>query len=278
MGGRGTVADWPAAPDRHTTMTQTLENKKVLITGSSRGIGKSTALAMAKAGADVAVHYRRDEAAAAQTVAEIQALGRESWMVHAEMESQEDIHRMFDEVTNRWGRLDVFMANAAASAFKAIPDLKSYHLDRTYNVVINSLVYAAQRCIPLMQNQGRIITMSSMGSSFTLPRYAALGTAKAALESLVRYLATELGPQGITCNALNPGVVDTDSAKFYGGDHYEAYRDDVIAHTPLGRLATADDVADAAVFLASDASRFITGQTIRVDGGLTLQTGGFESF
>jgi enoyl-[acyl-carrier protein] reductase III len=95
---------------------------------------------------------------------------------------------------------------------------------------------------------------------------------------LTRYLASELGPKGITVNALNPGVVDTESAKFYGGDHNDEYHADVIAHTPLGRLGTAEDVADAAVFLASDLSRFITGQVIKVDGGLTLLTGGFESF
>ncbi|MCL6452985.1 MAG: SDR family oxidoreductase [Alicyclobacillus sp.] len=259
-------------------MTDVLAGKKVLITGSGRGIGRATAIAMARAGADVVVHYRRDEAAAAETVAAVTALGREAWAVRAEMESEEDIAAMFGAVADRWGRLDVFMANAAASAFKPIEDLKSYHLDRTYHVVIHSVVQSVQHCLPLMGAGGRIIAMSSMGSRFTLPRYAALGTAKAALESLVRYLAAELGPRGITCNALNPGVVDTDSAAFYSGDHTEAYRRDVIAHTPLGRLGTPEDVADAAVFLASDASRFITGQTIRVDGGLTLLTGGFESF
>lgn len=260
-------------------MTGVLEGKKVLITGSGRGIGKATAVAMAKQGADVVVHYRRDEEAALDTVKQVQDLGRESFAIKAEMESETDIEQMFDSIDERWGRLDVFMANAAASAFKPITELKGYHLDRTYHVVIHSTVQCVQRCIPLMAGRpGRIIAMSSMGSGFTLPRYTALGTAKAALESLVRYLGTELGPKNITCNALNPGVVDTESAAFYGGDHYEAYRRDVIAHTPLGRLGTAEDVADAAVFLASDASRFITGQTIRVDGGLTLGTGGFESF
>lgn len=266
-------------------MAYPLEGKKVLITGSGRGIGKATALAMARAGADVAVHYRRDEDSATKTADEIRRLGREALLVRAEMESADDLDAMFDAIANRWGHLDVLMANAAASAFKPLTDLKPHHLDRTYHVVIHSVVLAIQRSIPLMTGGdlatgrgGRIIAMSSMGSEFTLPRYAALGTAKAALESLVRYTASELGPKGITCNAICPGVVDTDSATFYGGNHYEAYRRDVIDHTPLGRLATVDDIADVAVFLASDASRFITGQTIRVDGGLTLLTGGFESF
>lgn len=256
-----------------------LSGKKVLITGSGRGIGRSTALAMAMAGADVAVHYRRDEAAAHETAEEIRQMGRDCLVLRAEMESQEEIEQMFQEIRQRWGRLDVFVANAAASAFKSIAELKDYHLERTYKMVLHSLVICVQQAVPLMTGSyGRIIAMSSMGSDFTLPRYAVLGSAKAALESLVRYIAAEYGSQNITCNALNPGVVDTDSARYYGGNHYEAYRKDVIRHTPLRRLANPRDVADAAVFLASDASRFITGQTIRIDGGLTLLTGGFESF
>ncbi|MBX5435946.1 MAG: SDR family oxidoreductase [Alicyclobacillaceae bacterium] len=264
-------------------MTKVLEGKKVLITGSGRGIGRACALAMAKAGADVVVHYRRDQDAAERTAAQIRDLGRDAWVARAEMEEPDEIRAMFDEVARRWGRLDVFVANAAASAFKPVVELKPHHLDRTYRTVVHSVVHAVQCALPLMAGpqgaarDGRIIAISSMGSDYTLPRYALLGTAKAALESLVRYLAAELGPRQITCNALCPGVVDTDSARFYAGEQYESYRRDVIAHTPLGRLGTPEDVADAAVFLASDASRFITGQVIRVDGGLTLLTGGFES-
>lgn len=260
-------------------MTGLLTGKKAFITGSSRGIGKSTAIAMAKQGADVVIHYRREADQAQEVADEIRALGREALLVKAELESQAEIDAAFDEIKDKWGALDIFVANAAASAFKPIEVLKDYHLDKTYRVVIHSTVFAAQRCIPLMEGrEGRIITMSSMGSQYTLPRYAALGSAKAALESITRYLASELGPKGITVNALNPGVVNTESAKFYGGDNNDAYNRDVIAHTPLGRLGTAEDVADTAVFLASHLSRFITGQVIRVDGGLTLLTGGFESF
>lgn len=258
-------------------MTDTLAGKKVLITGSARGIGRATAIAMAAAGADVVVHYRRQAEAAEETAAEIRRLGRQALVLQAELESEEEIDAMFQRIDEAWGRLDVFMANAAASAFKPIESLKGYHFDRTYKVIIHSVVQSVQRALPLMAGRpGRIIALSSMGSEYTLPRYSTLGTAKAALESLIRYMAAEFGPRGITANALNPGVVATESAKFYGGDNYDAYHDDVIAHTPLGRLATPEDIADVAVFLASDASRFITGQTIRVDGGLTLLTGGFE--
>lgn len=256
-----------------------LAGKKAFITGSSRGIGRATAIAMARQGADVVIHYRREAEQAETTAAEVRALGREALLVKAEMESQEEINAAFDVIEQQWGALDIFVASAAASAFKPIEQLKDYHLDKTYHVVVHSTVFAAQRCLPLMAGrEGRIITMSSMGSTYTLPRYATLGSAKAALESMTRYLASEFGSQGITVNALNPGVVDTESARFYSGEHNAEYNADVIAHTPLGRLGTAEDVADAAVFLASDLSRFITGQVIRVDGGLTLLTGGFESF
>ncbi|QQE79859.1 SDR family oxidoreductase [Alicyclobacillus sp. SO9] len=256
-----------------------LEGKRAFITGSSRGIGRAAALAMAREGADIVVHYRRSQDEAENVVREIHALGQRTLLVKAELESQDEINAAFDVIEREWGKLDIFMANAAASAFKAVHQLKDYHLDKTYHTVVHSTVFAVQRCIPLMEGRnGRIITMSSMGGEYTLPRYITLGTAKAALESLTRYLASELGPKGITANALNPGVVDTESAKFYGGDNYDQYNADVIAHTPLGRLAAPEDVADAAVFLASDLSRFITGQVIKVDGGLTLLTGGFESF
>lgn len=256
-----------------------LEGKKAFVTGSSRGIGRAIAIAMAKQGADVVVHYRREPERAEAVAQEIRQIGREALVVKAELESQEELNAAFDVIEQSWGRLDAFVANAAASAFKTIDTLKDYHLDRTYKVVIHSLVFAAQRCLPLMEGRnGRIITMSSMGSTYTLPRYSTLGSAKAALESMTRYLAAEFGPKGITVNAINPGVVDTESARFFGGDNYDNYCRDVIAHTPLARLGTPEDVADAAVFLASDLSRFVTGQVLRVDGGLTLSTGGFESF
>ncbi|WP_232302122.1 SDR family oxidoreductase [Alicyclobacillus hesperidum] len=257
-----------------------LAGKKAFVTGSSRGIGRAVAIAMAREGADVVIHYRREPEQAEATAAAVRELGRQALVVKAEMESQEELNAAFDEIERVFGGLDIFVANAAASAFKPIDSLKDYHIDRTYRVIIHSFVFAAQRCVPLMEKRGggRIITMSSMGSTYTLPRYATLGSAKAALEAMTRYLASEVGDKGITVNSINPGVVDTESARFYGGDNYDAYRQDVIAHTPLGRLATPEDVADTAVFLASDLSRFITGQVIRVDGGLTLLTGGFESF
>jgi enoyl-[acyl-carrier protein] reductase III len=254
-----------------------LLDKKVLITGSSRGIGRATAAAMARAGADVAINYRRREDAAQEAAREVEELGRKCLVIKADIENLEEVDAMFDRIKEAWGSLDVFVANAAATAFKPLAELKDYHLERTYRVIVTSVLRSAQRCLELMEGHGgRIITLSSLGGEFTLPRYASIGSAKAALNSLTRYIAAEYGPRNITCNAISPGVVDTDSADFYAGENTPAFHEDVIRRTPLGRLATAEDVADVAVFLASDASRFITGQMIRVDGGLTLAGNGFD--
>ncbi|WP_027091261.1 SDR family oxidoreductase [Cohnella thermotolerans] len=252
-------------------MSQSFKDKKVLITGSSRGIGRATALAFAREGADVVIHYRRDESAAFETAEEVRKLGVQALVCRAELESPEEIDVMFDTVEKEWGALDVFMANAAATAFKPIMETKAHHIGRTYEVVINSVLHAVQRAVPLMEGRnGRIITVSSLGSRFTLPRYANIGSAKAALESLTRYMAAEFGPNGITCNTISPGVVETDSVRFYAKDEFETFKANVISRTPIKRLTQPEDVAGLALFLASDAASFITGQVIGVDGGLTL--------
>ncbi|RED58523.1 SDR family oxidoreductase [Cohnella lupini] len=252
-------------------MSGSFTGKKVLITGSSRGIGRATALSFAKEGADVAIHYRRDEQAAIETAEEARSYGVQALVCKAELEAPAEIDAMFDTVSSEWGALDVFMANAAATSFKPAMETKDYHIDRTYQVVIKSVLHAVQRAVPLMEGRnGRILTVSSLGSQFTLPNYSNIGSAKAALESLTRYLATELGPRGITSNCISPGVVETDSVKFYAKERFETFKNNLTRRTPLGRLTQPEDVAGVALFLAGDAAAFITGQVISVDGGLTL--------
>ena len=134
-------------------MSALLEGKKVLITGSSRGIGKATALAMAKAGADVVVHYNRQAEMAEETASEIRKIGREVLIVQANLEDLDEVDRMFNAVKTEWGTLDVFMANAAATAFKPLMEMKPHHIERTHHLLVNSLIRSAQRAVPLMKGR-----------------------------------------------------------------------------------------------------------------------------
>lgn len=254
-----------------------LQGKKALVTGSSRGIGRSVALAFAREGADVAIHYRRQREQALAVKREVEALGREALLIEAELEDPEAIGAMFHQIQETWGGLDIFMANAAASAFKPLMELKPHHFERTYRLVVDNMVLSVQQAVPLMEGRaGRIITISGHGVDFTLPRYGNIGSAKASVEALTRYLAYELGPKNITVNAISPGVIHTDSAAFYMADKFKEFEAACEQATPIGRLGTPEDIADVAVFLASAWSRFVTGHVLVADGGLTLTSGPFQ--
>ncbi|NMP21108.1 SDR family oxidoreductase [Sulfobacillus harzensis] len=254
-----------------------LEGKKALVTGSSRGIGQAAVMAFAREGADVVVHYRRQRDQAEATAEAVRRLGRQALVIQAELEEPEEVGRLFDTIGESWGGLDIFMANAAASAFKPLLELKPHHLERTYRLLVDNFILSVQRAVPLMEGRsGRIITVSGHGVQFTLPRYGNIASAKAAVESLTRYLASELGPRQITVNAIAPGVVGTESERFYMGDKLQQFDQACIRATPLGRVGTPEEIADVAVFLASDLSRFVTGQILSVDGGLTLTSGPFQ--
>lgn len=258
-------------------MAGLLEGKKALITGSSRGIGRVCALLFAQEGADIVIHYRREEESAKRTAKEIHEMGRNVLVCKADLEHPDQIDKMFDYIKDEWGHLDIFVANAAATAFKKVNELKDYHIDRTFQVVVKSVMQCVQNTVPLMEGKGgRIITISSLGSRYTLPRYASLGLSKAALESITRYFAFEFGPKGITSNAISPGIVETESSKYYAKDKCDEFYSNAIAHTPLGRLTQPTDVSQVALFLASEASGFMTGQVLNVDGGLTLPSPGFD--
>lgn len=260
-------------------MTHPLAERYALVTGSSRGIGRATALALARAGAGVAVHYHKNRAAAETVADEVRALGRTAMVVGADLEDEAARRVLMATVAENWGRLDILVANAAATAFKPLSDLRPYHLRRTAAIVVESVLDLAQQARPLMQaaGGGRIIAVSSLGSRQTLPRYASLGIAKAGLESLVRYLATEFGRDGITANAVAPGVVPTDSSAFYADASYERLVATVGQHTPSGRLATPEEVGAAIALLAQPAAQWITGEVIHLDGGARLWPDGFDA-
>ncbi|HEX3736759.1 MAG TPA: SDR family oxidoreductase [Solirubrobacterales bacterium] len=246
-------------------------DKVALITGSSRGIGRTLALSLAEQGGSVVVNYKVNEDLAAEVVAGVEERGGRAIAVQADMESPEDIERLFDAAGEEFGRLDYYVDNAAASSFKLIKDLKLHHLDRSYAMNIRSFVLGAQRAVDLMSDGGRIVTLSSYGSIRAYPTYANLGAAKAALEAYVRYMAIEFAPLGINVNAVNGGIIESDSsAYFYGVDGMPELEEKVLPKIPKRRMGTVKEVADTVEFLLEPRSEYITGQALVVDGGLTI--------
>jgi NAD(P)-dependent dehydrogenase (short-subunit alcohol dehydrogenase family) len=247
------------------------ENKVSLITGSSRGIGHALALTLAREGASVVVNYLRNADLAQETVREIEALGARAIAVQANMETVEEIDMLFERVAAEFGRLDHYVSNAAASSFKKIEELKAHNLDRSFDLNVRAFVLGAQRALKLMSGGGRIAVLSSYGSVRAYPTYANLGSNKAAIEAFVRYMAVEFAPHGVNVNAVNGGLIDTEScAYFYERVPGMAPMESVLAKIPKGRMGTPQEVADTIAFLLSPESEYITGQTIAVDGGLSV--------
>lgn len=246
-----------------------LEGKVALITGGSRGIGRAIALRLAEYGADVVVNYVRHRGDAEETVAAIEQKGVRCLAVKANVAQEEDVVRMFDEIRKRHDHLDIVVSNAASGVLKPAMELTIRHWNWAMDINARALLTLAQHAVPMMRAGGRILAVSSLGAVRAVPNYTVVGASKAALESLVRHLAVELGPRGINVNTISAGVVDTDALKKFPN------RDEIInlslARTPLGRLTTPEDVADLALFLCSELSSMIHGQTVVVDGGYAIQ-------
>jgi enoyl-[acyl-carrier protein] reductase III len=254
--------------------TTTLAGKVALVTGASRGIGRAIALRLAADGADCVITYRREADRAQAVVDELVAVGRRALAVELPLEDRERIGPAFARVAEAFGRLDVLVASAAATAFRLMTEQKPHNVDLTFAISVDSFVAAVQAAVPLMRDGGRIVAVSGIDSHQAMPKHGVLGAAKAAVESLVRTLALELGPQGITVNGVSPGMIATDSSQLYVekslGHEWTAAAKEIAAMTPVRRLGTVADVASLVAYLASDAASFLTGQTIVLDGGLTI--------
>lgn len=245
--------------------------KVALITGSSRGIGRELALSLAAQGASLVVNYKSNAELAAEVVAAAEEGGGRGIAVQADMEDPEQIEALFAAAGERFGKLDYFVGNAAASSFKSIAELKVHNLDRSYAMNIRAFVLGAQKAVELMRDGGRIVTLSSYGSIRAYPTYANLGAAKAALEAWVRYMAVEFAPLGINVNAVNGGIIESDSsAYFYDVEGMAPLREKVLPKIPLARQGTVKEVADTVEFLLEPRSSYITGQSLIVDGGLSV--------
>ncbi|MEU8975591.1 SDR family oxidoreductase [Streptomyces monashensis] len=241
-----------------------------LITGASRGIGRALALTLARQGGTVVVNYKKNADLAQKTVTDVEEAGGRGFAVQADVETTEGITALFAEVAQRCGRLDHFISNAAASAFKNIVDLGPHHLDRSYAMNLRPFVLGAQQAVRLMDNGGRIVALSSYGSIRAYPTYAMLGGMKAAIESWVRYMAVEFAPYGINVNAVNGGLIDSDSLEFFYNVEGMPPMQSVLDRIPARRPGTVQEMADTIAFLLSDGGGYITGQTLVVDGGLSV--------
>jgi enoyl-[acyl-carrier protein] reductase III len=236
----------------------------VLVTGGSRGIGKAIALRFAHAGQTrVAIGYLRNDSAAEATAEELRAAGAEPVLVRGNVSSP----RVLDEV-RALGPLDALIHNAATGVIRPALEVEEKHWDWTLNANARSLLGLARAAVPQMRPGSSIVAISSLGSTRVLENYVLVGTSKAALESLVRYLAVELAPRGIRVNAVSGGIVETGAL-----DHFPN-REEMLGaardRTPAGRMVTVEDMAGAVLFLCGPDAEMIRGQTLVVDGGFSL--------
>jgi enoyl-[acyl-carrier protein] reductase III len=249
-------------------VTGPLAGKTALVTGASRGIGRAIALKLAAAGCDVAVNYFNGHDEAEAVCAAVRAAGRRARAIQGDVGKPESVAELFAELGRDWGRLDILVSNAASGVLRPALEMSLKHWRWCLETNALALALLAQRAVPLMPAGGRIVALSSLGADRAIPGYGFVGASKAALESLVRTLAQELGPRGIRVNAVSAGVVDTDALRAFPGR--EALLAAFAERAPAARALTPEDVAGAVYLLCLPEAGMITGHTLAVDGGFSI--------
>jgi 3-oxoacyl-[acyl-carrier protein] reductase len=249
------------------TNSKRLTGKVAVVTGASKGIGAAIAKVLGAEGAAVVVNYSSSKAGADRVVAEISKHGGKAVAVQADVAKKTDIDRLFDETKKTFGRLDVLVNNAGIYEFSPLGDITEEHFHKQFNLNVLGLILAAQAAAKQFDSTGgSIVNISSVVSTLAFPNASVYSGTKGAVDSITRSLATELGPRGIRVNAIRPGMVETEGTHSAGIAESEM-RKQVEAQTPLRRIGRPHDIAGAAVFLASDDSAWITGETFVISGG-----------
>jgi 3-oxoacyl-[acyl-carrier protein] reductase len=244
-----------------------LEGKVAVVTGASKGIGASIARHLAAEGAAVIVNYSSSKEGAERVVKEIAGKGGKALAVQADMAKKAEIERLFAEAKKTFGKIDILVNNAGIYEFAPLESITEEHFHKLFNLNVLGLILASQEAAKYFgPGGGSIINISSVVSSYGVPNGAVYSATKAAVDAVTRSLAKELGPRKIRVNSINPGMVETEG--FHSaGIHESEMRKQTEAMTPLRRIGQPQDIAPAAVFLASSDSAWITGETLYISGG-----------
>lgn len=247
-------------------MSKKLNGKVAVVTGASKGIGAGIAKALGAEGASVVVNYANDKAGAEKVVAAIVAAGSKAVAVQADVARTADVKRLFEETAKAFGKVDVLVNNAGVYHFLPVADVTEAEFQRQFSTNVWGLLQTTQLALPHFNDGGSVINISSIVSQMSLPGSTIYAGTKGAVDTITKVLSAELAPRRIRVNALNPGMVEsegTHAAGFIGS----AFESQVVATTPLGRVGQPDDIAKAAVFLASNDSGWMTGERIAASGG-----------
>ena len=248
-------------------MSKKLEGKVAVVTGASKGIGASIARHLGAEGASVVVNYASSKEGADKVVAEITGKGGKAIAVQGDVAKQADIDKLFSETKKKYGRLDVLVNNAGVYEFAPLEALTETQFHKIFNLNVLGLLLTTQTAAKYLGEGGSIINIGSAVSRITPPTSVVYTATKGAVDAITGVLARELGPKKIRVNSLNPGMVETEgvhSASFIGSD----FEKSALAQTPLGRIGQPEDIGPIAVFLASDDSRWLTGEQLLASGGM----------
>lgn len=246
-------------------MMQPLHGKVAIVTGSSRGIGAEIARTLATAGATVVINYADNKLAADKICAAIAAAGGHGLAIQADVSDPAAVKQLFDKTIQQFQQIDILVNNAGILLFKEIAEIRDEEFDRIVDVNLKSVFYALREATEKLADQGRVVTISSTVTRLMLPKYSAYAATKAAIEQLTRIFAREMGKRGITANSILPGPVDTE---LFRAGKTAADIERMAAMAALGRIGDSGDIAQTVLFLVSDEARWVTGQSIGVNGGI----------